>query len=201
MSRSSRRCASALALCALAAGTVPAWANTPLQTSSTAAKPEKQISPDVSTADGRRDAENIVARHFQGIRERAHLRPLSRIVDRPRLQQLVCSAAATGKPVPLDTAATSALYVTSQIPGGDKQLRSAALFDDSRSRDTGKVSRFAVAVWQATAPDAAGHPQFWVGVALYLGPIHEWMAEHLTTRRRTHAELQFSIVPGCQSAQ
>ena len=196
-----RRRAPALALFALAAAVLPGLAQTPAKPPTAAAERESRASMDASTGAGRRQAEDVVAKHFEAIRQRAHLRPLSRIVARSRLDQLVCSAAATGKPVPLDTAATSALYLTSQISAGDKELRHAALFDDSHSRDPGKVSRFAVAVWQASTPDAAGHPQLWVGVALYLGPVHEWVAEHLTTRRKTREELQFSIVPACREMQ
>jgi len=154
--------------------------------------PSRLIADQTANPQAERDRqqESAVASLFDEARKQAKLRPLSKIRDRKSLEQLVCTAAVTGK-VPrsrrgyplLATGATqdsasanpanldkpSALYKTTNPQELTPELKGVALYERPRGPDGHSrpgFARYSVAVWPAQQ-QADGKAEYWVGVQLY----------------------------------
>jgi hypothetical protein len=152
-------------------------------------------------------AEDAVAALFHHEREKAKLPPLKRIKDRRSLQQLVCTAAVTGKtplypngfPMLADLQdEPSDLYKTTNPSEVTAELQRIALFERPRKNGHSPgYSRYSVAVWPDREP-IEGQPAYWVGIELFWSSSSEIFLNHFTDQREWKNEWERAVTEECQ---
>ncbi len=157
-----------------------------------------------------RQAETQVAELFNKVRRDASLAKLKRIEDRIDLQQLACTIAVTGRS-PLFRSGcpvlgvnekcqhtTSALYKTSNPREITSELERIAHLE-SPGHSSG-YSRFAVAVW-SVQQEAAGRPEYWVAIKLYLSAGAEFFEDHFTDAIEWKNDWKKFVAPECKQSK
>ena len=153
-----------------------------------------QLSPQPAPA----TVTDTVAHAFTEARARAHLRPLTRIPDRPLLRQITCTASATNTPqealLTKESQADGALFSVTDVARLPPDLIRVAEYDDRATARGRRITRFSVASF--TSPS---NPSLtWIGVALYWSRFTEYFALHLT-RSYSAINSPVDIVPACRS--
>ncbi len=142
---------------------------------------------------------DTVARAFVDARAAAHLRPLTRIPDRPLLRQIVCNAAAGRPSEPLlakESQADSALFSLTDPTHLPADVQRAAEYDDRASARGRRVTRFSVAAFTSPSDPTLT----WIGIALYWSRFTEYFALHLT-RSYSTIDSAVDIVPACRAVR
>lgn len=143
--------------------------------------------------------EDTLARAFTTARAQAHLRPLTRIADRPLLRQIVCSAAA-GKPseptLVKESQADGALFSLTGLTHLPADIQRVAEYDDRSSARGRRITRFSVAAFTSPIDPSV----VWVGIGLYWSRFTEYFALHLT-RSYYPINPERDIVPACRSVR
>jgi hypothetical protein len=136
-----------------------------------------------------RDApkEDEVARLFENTRKQAGAKPLSRIKFRNEIQELVCTAALTGRVPDVSSGIpergsdgkwhpTGILFYRTTEPGNvTDEMKKLAAYDPLRKRG---FKRYSVAVWKSALSDQEG--QYWVGIQFYWSEAMEFFDYHFT---------------------
>ena len=145
---------------------------------------------------------DTIAGAFITARANAHLRPLSRIPDRPLLRRIVCSAAAnnsaTGRNegnatfISRESQADGALVSVTDLTHLPAAIRRVAEYDDRSTARGRRITRFSVAAFISPEDPSVT----WVGVALYWSRLTEYVALHLT-RSYTPPDLRYDLAPPC----
>ena len=142
---------------------------------------------------------DTIARAFTSARAQAHLRPLTRIPDRPLLRQITCTAAA-GKPsettLARESQADGALFSITDPAHLPADIKRVAEYDDRSSARGRRITRFSVAAFTSPADPSVT----WVGIALYWGRFTEYFALHYT-RSYYPINPQLEVVPACRSVR
>ena len=149
---------------------------------------------------------DAIARAFISARANAHLRPLSRIPDRPILRRIVCSAAANNSAVghnegnatfiSRESQADSALVPVVDFSHLPAAMQRVAEYDDRATARGRRITRFSIAAFiSPTDPSIT-----WVGVALYWSRFTEYAATRFS-HTYTPPDLRFDLVPACLSVE
>ena len=142
---------------------------------------------------------DAVASAFIGARAQAHLRPLTRVADRPLLRQITCTAATGRASEPLlakESQADGALFSVTDVTHLPPDVQRVAEYDDRSSARGRRITRFSLAAFTSpTDPSLT-----WVGIALYWSRFTEYFAFHLT-RSYSSINPQVDIVPACRSVR
>jgi hypothetical protein len=138
--------------------------------------------------------ESELARNFELIRRENNLPKLSRIAHRQDLDQLVCTAAASGLNARNEYFHAALIYKTSDPASITKGFKSVALFHQV---ETPPISRYAVAVWPGTEIET-GRPIYWVGVETYTSAFYEFIDRTFTDDRFSWDEWKKLVDPTCR---
>ncbi len=149
---------------------------------------------------------DAIARAFVMARTSAHLRPLSRIPDRPILRRIVCSAAANNSAIghsegnsPFigrESQADGALVPVPDLTHLPAAIQRVAEYDDRATARGRRITRFSVAAFVSPEDPSVT----WVGVALYWSRFTEYTALHFS-RSYTPPDLQYDLAPACLPIQ
>ena len=155
-------------------------------TANNQAKPPKRI--------GERDkaAENKLASSFDAIRVRANLPRLTRIKNRPSLEQVVCTIAQVDDVGKRRSWQESAIYKTTFPDVLRDEFTKVALFDDSH------YPRYSVAVWRVNN-FGTGEVFYWVGVWRYWSALEEFVDYHFTDDVFYHDLWKENVAPVCRN--
>lgn len=142
---------------------------------------------------------DTIARALTDARAQAHLRPLTRIPDRPLLRQITCSAAA-GRPSEVtlvkESQADGALFSITDPTHLPADVKRIAEYDDRSSASGRRITRFSVAAFTSPSDPSLT----WVGIGLYWSRFTEFFALHLT-RSYYPINPQLDILPVCRSVR
>ncbi len=141
--------------------------------------------------------EGDVANLLEKIRADAKLPPLTRIVHRDSLEQMVCTMANSGKPPTGRSGNLAAFYLTA-----DPQMVSPALTGVSSSNKQGAdgklaYPRYSVAVWGGK-DSKSGEATYWVGVQRYWSALEEFVDYHFTDDIFYHDQWKKNVAPQCR---
>ena len=149
---------------------------------------------------------DTIARAFINARAHAHLRPLTRIPDRPILRRIVCSAAANNSAVghnqgnatfiSRESQADGALIPVTDLNHLPAAIQRVAEYDDRATARGRRITRFSVAAFTTPADPSVT----WVGVALYWSRLTEYAATHFS-RSYTPPDLRYDLAPACLAVQ
>ena len=145
---------------------------------------------------------DAIAQAFASDRAATHLRPLSRIPDRPILRRIVCSAAANNSAVghnegnatfiSRESQADAALFSITDPTHLPADLKRVAEYDDRASARGRRITRFSVAAFTSPSDPTIT----WVGVALYWSRLTEYTALHIS-RSYAPPDLRYDLNPAC----
>ena len=149
---------------------------------------------------------DTIARAFGDARAHTHLRPLTRIPNRPILRRIVCSAAANNSPVGHNEGNATFISRESQADGAlfsitdpahlPAELKRVAEYDDRASARGRRITRFSVAAFTTLSDPSIT----WVGVALYWSRFTNLLASRMS-HSYTPPDLRFDLAPACLSVQ
>jgi hypothetical protein len=155
-------------------------------------------SPSAKERELRRKNEDALARLFETLRAKGELQPLTRIVHRKSLQELVCTAASLDAPVWKQNSPGALMYRTGNQTSSNSDLEGIARFKDQfQTKDQPTFTRYAVAVWPSSAPES-GQPAYWVGIQVYMSAFWEFFDNNFTDNRPYRDEWKKLVAPPCR---
>ena len=168
----------------------------------TARPARAQVQPSLAVT-GHPDTAAIESRlvaGFAAARAAQHLRPLTRIPDRPALRQLTCTAAQTGDPphllLDLESNAASAIVKTDGTGHLPADFDRIVSYSDGGADPSHRIERYSISVW----PDSRDPAAYWIGVALYWSRLRQAFAGRFTLDYRP-LDFKPYLAPACRNVR
>jgi hypothetical protein len=146
----------------------------------------------------RRKSEDEVARLFETLRAKQELPPLTRIIHRQSLEELVCSSAQLDRAVWWENRPGAVIYKTDDPGTSNKELERIGRFKDPlASKNQPSFTRYAVAVWPSASREP-GQTVYWVGIQIYMSVFWEFIDNNFTDNRSFKDDWKKLVVQSCR---